>query len=228
MDNQGLFNTNSNTSANSMITPSYYEAQTQPVDNGKKKRIIFVVVAIAIVAIIFMAIIILKASHQSSDDSALVAQRENTPTLQLYSKLKEETTLWELRQLILEIEPSAMVSVEDGGYGTIRIPDAKDAIFFNIDRIDDSYDESGAIDTINNQTGASGNENDSVNIIDTYATNDPVSFFRYVHELHEESDMGISFDDEENTYYVYIDDEGFSFPTKQQAIDAYLSPEVNQ
>ena len=203
-----------------MVSPSnYYGASGQPAE-PKSKKIFLVVSAIIVALAILAAIIIVTIMNSDLDEPALIEAREDTPTLQLYAGLEEEMTLEALKEAVSNANNNAEIFIEDGGFGSITIPDSKDAVFFYIDKEEEQTEEEEEV-IIND-------EETTTNTIDSYQPTDIVYNIRYAHELTDDMNMGIDYNEEDNVYEVSVNIEAFSFSTKEEAIKAYLAPEVNQ
>ena len=209
---------------NNMITPSnYYGATGQPTKSRSKLPLIIGIV-IAIAAIIGVVVIAVVAINRNNDNyvpATVVFERKNNPILELYSNLeKEQMTLGELRQAISD--PSAEITV-DGGFGKIALssyPD--DAIYFYINTEEEfNYMDNGEPDEEYTAKDAA-----AVTTIDSYGPNDIVYYFRYAHNITDDDSIGVSYIDEQDEYEVYDGYEFFNFPTKEEAIKAYLAPVV--
>ena len=208
-----------------IATPSnYYGPTGQPSSKNNKHKpalIISVIIAVCLI-IIGIAVAIVALNNNSSEteeqgvDPAIVALRQNSPTLEFYATLKEEMPLSELQNAVAKADIGAEIFVTSGN-GTISIPGETDLIYFYIDEATDS-------------DGAEENEDiepyytsEEVNEIDKYKPTDIVYYIRYAREINEEEGIGISYVDEGNEYEVYDGYEFFNFPTKEEAIEAYLS-----
>ena len=215
MNNNQYNNTN-------IVTPNnFYGATGQPPESKTRKTIFIIAIVVAVCVILTTIVLIAILNRNNTGDTPSFTSRENTSTLQLYAALKDEMTLGELQQAVNDFDVEAEITIMDGGFGTIKIPDAPDSIFFYIDRADDSYVETGAIDTLNSST-------ETANIISTYQPNDITYDYRYAYELYYDTNIGIGRDEEDGTYEVYTETDDFAFPTKQEAIEAYLAPEIQQ
>lgn len=209
---------------NNMITPSnYYGATGQPVKSNNKLPLIIgaVVAIIAVICIVVVATIMINRNGDDYPPTTVVFERENNPILELYASLKkEQMTLAELREATEGT--STEVSVEDG-FGKISLssyPD--DTIYFYINTEEEyNYIDNGEPDEEYTAKDAA-----AVTTIDSYGPNDIVYYFRYAHNITDDDNIGISYIDEKNEYEVYDGYEFYNFPTKKEAIDAYLAPVV--
>lgn len=205
---------------NNIITPSnYYSTGGQPA-GSKSKKILLVVAAAAVAIAILVSIIVVTIMNNEPTEPALVNTRENTPTLQLYANLDEEMNLASLRRAVSESGSNASITIEEGGFGTIKIPDSEDAIYFYIDREDEELEP--------DEIDSDEDDETTVNLLNTYDSVDIVYNIRYAHSFLDDMDMGIVYNEEENTFDVFTSGEGIGFPTKKEAIEAYLSPDANQ
>ena len=206
-------------------TGNYYGPTGQPPAKNNNRKLIFIISAIVVCLILIgvIAAIVISNSNHSEEieqeegvDPAIIALRQNSPTLEFYATLKEEMPLSELQNAVTKADIGAEIFVTSGS-GTISIPGETDRIYFYIDELTDSD---------------GGEENEDIepyysieekNEIDNYKPTDTVYYIRYAREINDEEGIGISYVEEDGEYEVYDGYEFFNFPTKTEAIDAYLS-----
>ena len=221
--------------SNTLSTPSNYYGPTgqpaAPRDYKKPFIIASIIAALAIVVAIIAVSVIGLTSNNEGGSSSLVITRENNPMLELYATLDEKMTLEDLQKAISNSGLNAEIFIEYDA-GTISTSDSpEDFIYFYIDRKDPkSYtgDSSYIDDDDESMIGAKEEKTESVNMLDTYQPEDTTYFFRYAHMITEDENIGITYYDDEDIYDVYDGFELYSFPTKKEAIEAYLSPEAKQ
>ena len=226
------------------ISPSnYYGTTGQPgkAKNNKLAVIILTILGILIVGAVITTTVVSNLDNDN-DTSGRIIKRENSPTLELYAELEEEMTLASLQEKT--DKAGANITVEDGA-GTIMFPDdPDDMIFFYIDRKSDSYIDNN--EAINEEEDYTVEDEEYVALtLEGYNPEDITYYFRFAHRITgsdntdddetEEENIGIAFveaseddEEEEEGYEVYDGYEFFMFPTKEEAIKAYLSPDSNK
>jgi hypothetical protein len=199
--------------------------------NKKKKIVIIVIFIVIIVALsILLTVLLTGASEQESPE---MIKRDDTMTLQLYSKLSaERMTLGELKQEVAASGINAEIMADDGGSGLIRIPESSDAILFSIDReVEEEYvseeDDSDVTEVIGDEDGDGFTDDFTLkNVIDSYADGDSVYDIAYSYNYNTDYAVGLYCSEEDNVYIVFNGIEEFTFPTKKEAIDEYLAPYI--
>ncbi|MBR2839832.1 hypothetical protein IKE82_00660 [Candidatus Saccharibacteria bacterium] len=194
--------------------------------NNSRKRTMIIVVAVVITLVVcaVIALVVILNSNRLEPEYSVVEERENTPTLQLYAKLQSDSmTFGELRQFVMDAGINARIMIDETGSGMIQIPDTKDALLFYIDREDGelvSTDEADASFEGHEEYGT------GANMADSYSSNDITYDYCYSYDYESENAIGIYYDEEENVYFTYNGVEEFEFPTRQEAVEAYLAPVV--
>ena len=234
---------------NTVTTPSnYYGPTGQPVTSRDHKKpfiIIAIIVALAIViALVAISIINLTNNNSDDDSTSLVIVRENTPILELYATLGEDMTLETLQKAVNDSKINAEIFIGEDGFGTISIPESEDFIYFYTeteetepyteeDYADYEEDDDWSEDYDSESEGIEEeaieeNTEEKVNMLSTYEPSNKTYYFVYSRSASDEERIGISYVDEEGIYEVFDGYETYTFPTKQEAIEAYLSPEAKQ
>lgn len=226
-----------------IISPSkYYDANPQRSNKPQKGRVIAIVLgALGVVLAITIIVATIIFANGTSTTSPNGIIRENSPTLELYSNLEEEMALSALQEAVARA--GATITVEDGA-GTIQFADDPiNMIFFAIDRESDSNTAAEDDEYTMDYDEYYDSEGNYVPLsLEDYAPSDMTTFFRFAHTITEPTDdpnaepenIGISFveaDEDDGTeagYEVYDGYEFFLFPTKKEAIEAYLSPDTNK
>lgn len=178
-----------------------------PVQNKNQKLKFYIIGAVALVAILAL-IIASVISLSNGEETHLADVRENTPTLQLFAKLDREIPMGEIESIVHSLNPSAEVTKEDDGTGSIRIPDSEDYILF-----DYYLDEEGEL---------SSADEDFIRLVDV------ASGIRYVYPITDDASNLITYSDDDQAYLVFVQNGGFEFATKQEAINNYLNPEAQK
>lgn len=191
-----------------------------PGNNKKKIALVIAGIVMAIAVIVLGVVFMIPRSDESDDEEiVLVYERPNSPLLQAYASLSNEMPISQLEQAVKSIAQDVELTVdEEEGIGYLRNPEGKEYIAFYYDTIDYSGDDESD-EPIGSPTTV------------TY-TGDTIAYdIRYVREPEEENDdfnLSISYSEEDGLYYVYDLEEVYEFKTRQEAIDAYLSPTASQ
>lgn len=226
-----------------------------PTPPRKNKLLVYAVLGILCLAIIvaITVLVVLINSSNGEESLDLVEVRENTKTLQIYATLDEEMTAGELEKAAKAIDSDAEITFYDNGTGKIEIPGENDMILFDHQSgifeglespIDDSdYEPINNVETIDEEESDDDDdlydedimETDGITddelIVDyypsavTYQPGDIVREIRYSYPIMDNA-YSISYSSEEKAYIVFNLMYEFAFPTKDEAIKAYLAPEV--
>ena len=167
---------------------------------------LFLVVSIIIIAVVFR-----------SNASVFKYPRVDTATLRIYAALDDEMTFDRLEQVVHGIDSDAKIDMQEF-YGEIRPSDGSNqAVLFSFDNTDTDSEEEEE------------EEEYPSDFIPEYHGPNVAYDFIFIFNTTFESSPRI-YKDESTSTYRY-DDGGYSFfefDTKQDAIDAYLAPEVNE
>lgn len=187
------------------ISPYYATTANKP--SGKLKLLIIGLIAAAVIGLVLLVIFIIGKNQNAS---ILPAGKENSATLQIYAALEDEISADQIESIVKSIDGSAVVSIEDG-YGTIKIPsETEELISFNFATEEESSPASDEY----------LEEDDYAEKV--YAPNTAYAF-TFIVPLNEEDAITISYSDQ-GIFYYYDGLDVYEFPTKQEAIDAYLAP----
>ena len=204
-DNKPISNTNSNN-----------QASHRP--NAK-----LVVIAVVILLVLVGAIITIASlsSGQEQPSAALYYPRTNTLTLQIYTALNDEMSFEDLEQTVHSVDPEAQITKENG-FGNIKSSDGDHQIIY-------FYFDSDDAETTDDEAEDEGEEEYPSDFTAEHFGPNIAYDFRFVFDTSRESSPSIYKDYSTSTYH-YDDGgyTGFDFETKQEVIDAYLSPEVNE
>ena len=187
------------------LTNPYYTTADRA--NDKFKFVIFGLIAAAIIGLLLF-IIFFISKNQSGN--AFPSGRENTATLQMYAALDDEIPVENIESAVKAINSEAVVSIEDG-YGTIRIP-SEDKEFISFTFVTEE-EASTASDEPLEEDGIAEK---------TYSPNIAYSF-AFVYPIDAEDAITISYSDQ-GIFYYYDGLDVYEFPSRQEAIDAYLAP----
>lgn len=203
-------------------TGNNYVALNSPSPQPKNKKIIAIIGA-AVVTIIALIIILIFTIRGSQNPNSLPSGNINSATLQIYAALNDELSMDNIQDTVKNINGDAVVNIDDG-YGTIEIPSSPKefiSFFFETEGTDE--------EDINEAPSEAGSLSDSTeysegeNYVEkTYGPNIAYGF-TYVRPIDEEDSVTIS-PSGDGIFYYYDGLDIYEFPTKQEAIDAYLAP----
>ncbi|MBR2855491.1 hypothetical protein IKE99_00935 [Candidatus Saccharibacteria bacterium] len=260
MDNQ---NTNDNQHHFGAASPTenyhtpnkFSNISEQPLKPKNSKKLLLILFSsIAIVGTIALIIVIIVAMNSGNDGNQYSAETDNynksiyneinnarkdTPLLQLYSTLGNESTLGAMKDYAANI-PGAQLVVYSDGTGKIKNQDDDEFISFYYGVLkDDSETEDVVVaegyepDDLSEETEEEPEcDDESVAyegsvIVENYDLSTPVYGIAYIRAVNsiEDDNLGIVYSPEENKYYVSdLISDPVEFNTKQEAIDNYLSP----
>ncbi len=173
-----------------------------------KNRFKFMIIGLIIVAITGLILFSTFAINKDQNSNILPLGRENTATLQIYAALEEEIPIEDVAAVVKNINSNAIVDIKDNS-GTIRASsDSEDLITFLFET-----EESVKEYLLEAESDDEFEETYTPNI--AYA-------FTYIYPIGPEDALSIYYD--QNVFYYYDNRDLFEFPTKQEAIDAYLAP----
>ena len=175
---------------------------------------------IALVLTIVAIVLVATKDQNSVTPLGLVEVRKETPTLGIYETLPENTTIEELKAAVRKSNNNATVTLYQDGHGTISIRGEEDAITFTHDVVvedGESQDDLDLNDVLVDKR--------SITEINDYEPTATISDFIYLYYVGE-TGYAIDFLEEEGSYEVTDMLEGYQFPTKKEAIEAYLDPVV--
>lgn len=208
-------------SYSSNFAPSnpYYGTLNQP--SKKRKFAIIGAITVAIVCLITLIVLII-VKNQGSE--GLPAGKQNTATLQIYAALNNEIPIEEIESVVKNINGDAKVTIDDG-YGAIELSSGtKEFISFYFET-EESLDEDLSEDELPLEPDEYLEENNDY-VEKIYAPN--VAYgFTYVHPIDDENAITIS-DSDTGTFYYYDGLDVYEFPTKREAIEAYLAPVLDE
>ena len=215
------------------------EYQTAP-ESNRSKNIILIIFAIITITVAIAAIVIsvMFLTHRVENDAETakyevdangnlivgepVMVRKSTPILQVYSELDEQTTIEDLLQKAKEHQGNIEVTLTDDGTGVLKTSDSLDAIVFSHPLISEEEESVESEETLN--------ESDKVELgtmITDYPLDTPIKDIRYTYDLTDTA-YYIAYNDETKYYEIYNIDEMFELRTKEDAIEAYLAPVLEQ
>ena len=210
-----------------IYTPTNYYSNAQPT---KPSNLKFKLILAGLISIMVIGLLILIALIINKNQSPLVTTREVTPTLQIYASLPDEMPISDIEKTIQKIDNNAEVTLDEG-YGTIKIPDTNEVISFyylyedaNEDENEETSDQTNLeTETIeeNLTTEEVGNDAEEETAEIIYQP-DIAYEFTYLYEMGEYN-LYIS-KTSDNLYQCYDGSEVFDFSTKEEAINAFLTP----
>lgn len=205
------------TQSNQPIQP---ERPVDPTPGNKKspkpKWIIISCIIGTLVAIIAtIVVVVILQPDDTGEEPGLEIEKvlvthPDTPTLQLYSVLPETATIANLREYANQVNPAAIITINDDGSGYLQLPETEEMIIF-------SHELTDFQETVTDDEGF------VTNAITEYDITTPVSSIRYVHPAGDSS-YTIGYDEETNAYDVFDLTEVITLPTKQEAIEFYKNP----
>lgn len=209
--------------------------QTTPGSNHGKNifLIVFTTVA-AIIAIAAIVVSFLFLNHRAESDAEIseyevdangdlivgepVKVRENTPILQTYSELDEQTTIEDLLQKAKEHQGNIELTLTNDGTGVLKTSGSLDSIIFSHPLVSE--------EDVLTENEESLDESDGAKLgttITDYPLDTPITEIRYTYDLTDTA-YYIAYNDETKYYEIYNLDEMFELRTKKDAIEAYLAP----
>ena len=181
------------------------------VPKSKNRKPIIIGLVLAIIAIIILVIVLVALLNGGDQAVSVQGAGEDTPILQLYMELDNETTIEELEQQVKKTTPSATIKYEDDYSGYVTIDGYRDQLAFSIEPRTDEI----IIDELLEED----DEASSQPVI--YNSDDVVYDISY--ELLEGDDgYYIAYSDYGEIYQLYDLQELREFSTKKEAVDAYL------
>lgn len=180
-----------------------------------QKRILVVCIAIVLVIVAIIGAVIFFNSHGEPEPELALVEVDNTPILQIYAAINDiNPTIAELEEAAHKINPEAEISVDSYGAGYVKVSGEDDFIAF------DYYDEPG----IDPTTG----ELISDDIDGKGITPQPEVIAKHIRYSIVDGDNNyyIGYSEDSGAYHVYNMMAIFEFPTKQEAIEAFLTPVV--
>ena len=217
----------------------------------QKKLLLYIMIGIFCLALVVLIVILIARANPDGGDEtlSLAESRENTKTLQIYATLDDKMTAGELEKAAKAIDPNAEISFFDNGTGQLKLPDQEDYILFDhelgsFEGLESPIDESD-YEVTDNYDIAEDDEFDDDDYAETetieedelaldytpsevsYQSSDIVREIRYVYPSIDNA-YSISHSDDDSVYVVFNLMYDFTFPTKEEAIKAYLAPVVVQ
>ena len=210
---------------NTIISPYGNSNSSQPQPSSKNKFLIIGIISLIVIVLIAIAIVAIinltsGDTGQSDEEFVSAGSMENTPALQIYAALDENVPLDELEGIAKNIDSSAEVVIEGNGYGTITVPGYSDNVIFEYFADTDEPIDCDEEDSESCETKDEEDEEDD----GTLHLSDTTSSVRYAFII-DNSGISISKSLEGDGYRI-VDEAGdaFDYPTKEEAIAAYLSP----
>ena len=221
-------------------TPQYINQTTNPnqptkaEDSGSRKSIITTICCVVIAIILTATITAIITNHinnaeenedEDDEDYSMTIERNDTPFLQLYSTLGEEMTISELKEKLQGQYANAKLTINDDNTGTVTMDGVRDYISFYYDSITEKENEAEENEEEDEIYDPSAVTNYEVTEVTNYDPSTTIQEIMYIYEPEsiEDAPLSIGYSEEDNVYYVDVFYETFEFPTKQEAIDAYLS-----
>lgn len=199
------------------VGPTSFNYDARPQASSKSKFVIIGLIVVAIVALILVAVFIIS-KNQNND--YLPDGRENSAVLQIYAALEDEIPISEIETTVKNINSAAVVTIEDG-YGTIELSDdTKEFISFYFETEESTNEELLDGESLADLDESYENYDDGGDIKETHDINIAYGFV-YVHEISDDDGITVSC---ASVCYYYDGLDIYEFPTKQEAIDAYLAP----
>ena len=218
-----------NNSPNSIITPynNSFNSQTKP---SNKKLFLIIGIALTIIAILVIVIIAIinLSTRDTETEEIFTAERiEETPTLQLYAELGENIPIKDIETIAKGINSNAEVSFVGNGFGMITIPGYEDSIIFEyLADTNGSTDYATELPEVDESDIYEVSETDEEEAEGEVRLSDTTSDIRYSFIIGNSGvSIGKVYGGEEYRVTDYTGD-GFDFPTKKEAIEAYLSPRL--
>ena len=178
-------------------------------ENKSKTKvfIIIVFVVLVIIGVIVTAVLLLSGK---GDQSAPAKKNSPSAALQIYSALEEEIPIEEIESAVKDINGEATVTFDDG-YGVIKVSDADYVSFYY--ESDKQADEEA--------TNVEPEEDVADEPEEKVVAPNTAYGFTYVMPISDDDNSTISCAD-----VCYYNDglENHEYKTKQEAIDAFLSP----
>lgn len=211
--------------------------QNRTYNNHTKKTIIVVsVITLVIVVISTIVTVLITQNHQADNSEEYAADllninRENTPLLQLYAALQdEEYTFESLKQELNNNNAKTKLVVLANGTGYIANDyddDKKEFISFYYDPpiINDSENEMNDDESEDDEDNDYQNENAEITDYDLESTVSSIAYIIY-HPRYLDSGFSIDYVEEDDSYYLNTPFDSFNYPTKKEAINAFLSSEL--
>lgn len=213
--------------------PSEYQIAPEP-NRGKNIVLIVFMIVTIIVAIAAIVVSVLSLNHKVDSDieiaeyevdangSLIVGEpvmiRTNTPILQIYAELDEQTTIEDLLQKAKGHQGDIELTLTDDGMGILKISGSQDSIIFSHPLISEEE-----IITEDEEVLNESDETELGTTITGYPLDTPIEDIRYTYDLPDTAYF-IAYNGETKYYEIYNLDEMFELRTKKDAIEAYLAP----
>ena len=187
---------------NTTMQTSYYNVDLGETQSKSKLKYVFigfgVLVGVAMICLI-IALLLVEKPQESS-----VVIRDNTSALQAYAILEDGMSFDEIEAAVKKIDSNLEVIPnyrED--FGVIRLPAADDCVVFTF------YREVG---------------NESVESEEGASSHIPYAAYDLAYTIEGETEKTLSYDAFDQFYEYFDGVDVFQFETKQEAIDALLTP----
>lgn len=180
----------------------YYNARLGEPQSKSKLKFVFITFGVLVMVAIICLIVALMLVEKSQED--FVAVRDNTPALQAYAILEDGMSFDEIEEAVKKIDSNLEVMPnyqEDSG--VIRLPGADDCVAFTF------YREVG---------------NESVESEEGASSHIPYAAYDLAYTIEGETEKTLSYDAFDQLYEYFDGVDVFQFETKQEAIDALLTP----
>ena len=176
--------------------------------SGPKGKALLLVIALITAVVVVLIILVVFVINKNQSEDVLPAGRDNNATLQLYATLEDGIPLENIESAVKEKNNDANIDI-DQGFGTINLPSSEgESIIFYFETEETAAELNEGSDTLNGEK--------------IYQPNIAYGF-TYVSSLGADNAATISYSDD-GIFYYYDGLDSYEFPTKQDAIDAYLAP----
>lgn len=177
---------------------------------NKSKIKIFIIIVFVILVIIGATIAAVLLLNGKKEQPAPAKKNNPSAALQIYSALEEEMPIEEIESAVKDINENATVTFDDG-YGIIKVFDADYVSFY--------YESDKQIDE--ETTNVESEEDEDYKSEEKVVAPNTAYGFTYVMPISDDDNSTISCAD-----VCYYNDglENHEYKTKQEAIDAFLSP----
>lgn len=215
--------------------PANYQFASEPQHKGTYLVIAAIIVIVNIIVVAVVGVVLQSIINASKDfdtvNNAVIGEpivvREETPILDIYSKLNEQMSIEELSNIALQSQQNVAILLTDDGIGTIKLPNSADVIVFSHPLISEENDSvaSENTETTDNEDAETTDNPATPSPVVDYPPSTVINDIRYVYDLGNDG-YYIGYDDEAHRYVVYDSNETFELDTKADAIEAYLAPEL--